>query len=324
MKKVLAIGNALVDMLIKLKDDNILNEFNLAKGSMQLSDMDLVEKITNKTKDLENHQASGGSAANTIHGLAHLNVETGFMGKIGNDELGSFFKNDMENKRINTKLFLSNTPTGRAIALVSPDSERTFATYLGAAVELTEEELYNDLFKGYDIFHVEGYLVQNHQLLSTALKMAKENNLKVSLDLASFNVVEDNIDFLKDIINKYVDIIFANEEEAKAYTGADPKHALEMLAEQCEIAVVKVGEYGSMIKSKGNISTVESISVHPLDTTGAGDLYAAGFLYGLINEYPLKKCGQIGAILGGKVIEGIGSKMTEDQWNEIHQMMNEL
>ena len=204
-----------------------------------------------------------------------------------------------------------------AVALISPDSERTFATYLGAAVELSDSDLNSNQFKGYKYLHIEGYLALNHDLMLKAAELAKGNNLKISIDMASFNVVEDNLEFLKDYVKNYVDIIFANEEEAKAFTGKEPEEALHVIAEQCEIAVVKIGSKGSMVKSKGKTYQVEPLKANSIDTTGAGDLYASGFLYGLSNNLPLEKCGSIGSLCASKVIEVIGSKMNNETWDEI-------
>lgn len=321
MAKVLGIGNALVDIMTKLDHDKHLDLFKLPKGSMTLADDLLIEEVSRGTLDMEKIQSSGGSAANTIHGLARLGVETAFMGKVGKDELGDFFHEDLVKSKINPKLFFGKNRSGRAIALVSPDTERTFATYLGAAIELSADDLNPENFEGYDYFHVEGYLVQNHSLLEEALRLAKDKGLKVSLDLASYNVVEENLEFLRMIVRHYVDIVFANEEEAKAFTGKDPLQAVEEISQFAEIAVVKTGRKGSIIQRGEEIIHVGIIDVEPIDTTGAGDLYAAGFLYGLSKAYSLKKCGETGAILGGKVIEVIGAKMRDETWNEIRQMI---
>jgi sugar/nucleoside kinase (ribokinase family) len=321
MKKVLGIGNALVDIMTKLDDDKFLEEFQLPKGSMQLVGEDFVRNISQASEKFERYRSSGGSAANTIHGLARLGVDTGFIGKVGEDELGNFFYDDMKNNNIDPVLLKTKTDSGRAVALISPDSERTFATFLGAAIELSPEDLQGDFFRDFNYLHVEGYLVQNHDLLKTASDLAKENGLKISLDLASYNVVEDNIDFLKDYIANYVDIIFANEEEAKAYTGKEPEEALDVLAEQCDIAVVKIGKDGSFVKSGDQKFRIEPIKASPVDTTGAGDAYAAGFLFGLVKGYSLDKCGQIGSVLAGKVIEVVGAKMDEKKWKEIYDLV---
>jgi len=324
MAKVLGMGNALVDILTKLKSDITLEEFNLPKGSMQLVDFDKSNLVNIGTDQLEKQIASGGSAANTIHGIAKMGLEAGFIGKVGEDEFGTFFHDDMLKSNIQPQLLTSNTPSGKAMALISPDSERTFATYLGAAVELSPDDIINDHFKGYDYFHIEGYLVQNHALIEKAVKFAKENGLKVTLDMASYNVVEENLEFLKVILDKYVDIVFANEEEAKSFTGMEPEEALNEFAKLCEIAVVKIGKNGSLIKNGSEIFKVNSIEAKAIDTTGAGDLYAAGFIYGLIKNYSLDKCGSIGSILAGKTIEVIGPKMDEQKWDMVRNLVEKI
>jgi sugar/nucleoside kinase (ribokinase family) len=317
MDKVLGIGNALVDIMTKLPNDDTLSKFSLRKGSMQLSERDFADRINNETSGFEKLQSSGGSAANTIHGLASLGVPTGYIGKVGDDEFGVFFSNDMKAHSIEPFMLISKTETGRAIALISHDSERTFATYLGAAVELADIDLNSDQFKDYKYLHIEGYLVLNQPLMNKAAQLAKENNMKISLDLASFNVVEDNLEFLKEYVKNHVDIVFANEEEAKAFTGKEPKEALDEIADQCEIAVVKIGSKGSMVKNQGKIYMIDPIKAISIDTTGAGDLYASGFLYGLVNNMPLDKCGKIGSVCAGNVIQVIGSKMSDETWDKI-------
>jgi len=321
MDKILGIGNALVDIMTRLKDDQFLEEYDLPKGSMQLVDQAFVKKLTGATRDMERQLSSGGSAANTIHGLARLGIPTGFIGKVGNDELGNFFADDMRKAGIQPQLFQSTTDSGRAIALVTPDSERTFATFLGAAIELNDGDLQDKLFDGYQYLHLEGYLIQNHELMKKAFELAKKNKLLISLDLASFNVVETNLDFLTSFVKEYVDILFANEEEAKAFTGKEPEAALDELANICQIAVVKVGKDGSFVKRGVEKHHVEAIAAQPVDTTGAGDAYAAGFLYGLVQNQGLDRCGYNGAVLAGKVIEGIGAKMSETQWKEVEMLI---
>lgn len=324
MTKILGMGNALVDIMIKHNDDRILDDFGLPKGSMQLVDKVFSGKILEGTRSFARQQTSGGSAANTIHGLANLGVSAGFLGTVGNDDFGDFFREDMEKNMINPILFHGKEETGRAVALVSPDSERTFATYLGAAIELSPSNLSSEIFKGYSYFHIEGYLVQNHELIKKAVSLAKENNLIVSLDLASYNVVEENLEFLQMLVEEYVDIVFANEEEAKAFTGKEPEEALDIISKTCDIVIIKIGEKGSLIKRGDEIHKVGIIDVISVDSTGAGDIYASGFLYGLVHELSLDRCGKIGSILAGKVIEVIGAKIAADGWNNIHSMIKEI
>ncbi len=320
MNKIIGIGNALVDIIIKLQDEEALNLFSLPKGSMQLVDNKLALKIENETKGCETILASGGSAANTIHGLSKLGIETGFIGKIGHDGHGDFFRNDIVSAGIKSFISHGNDSTGRAITLVSPDSERTFATFLGSAVELNALDLDDIPFSNYHVLHVEGYLVHNQKLVETALKIAKLNGLKTSIDLASYNVVATNKEFLKETIRQYVDIVFANEDEAHAITGKNPEKAAEELSLICNIAVVKTGSTGSIIQKGKEQSKVGIVDARCIDTTGAGDLYAAGFLYGLSKNLHLSKCGKIGALLAGKVIEYLGAKIPASGWNEIKKL----
>jgi len=318
MKKVLGIGNALADMIVFMESDEMLHELNIPKGSMQLVDKELSLKIKTITSTSERHFESGGSAANTIHGLARLGVETGFIGTVGNDETGDFFISDMEKSGINSHILRGKLPTGLAISLVSPDSERTFATYLGSASEIKNEGIDKVIFSRYNHLHLEGYLVQDQNMFANAVMLAKECGLSVSLDLASYNVVEANIDFLVDIITKGIDLVFANENEAHALTGkADPEEALFSISAMCRTAVVKTGPGGSLIMEGGKIYHISPVPADCKDTTGAGDLYASGYLYGLTRNWSPEKCGRAGSLLAARVIEVPGAKISDKGWKEI-------
>lgn len=324
MAKVLGMGNALVDIITQIENDEMLGEFGLPKGSMTLVDLDTSNFIHAETADLPKSKASGGCAANTIHGLAHLGVEAGFVGTVGNDEMGKFFKEDMQVNNITPILFRTMHETGRAMALISSDSERTFATYLGAAIELSVDDVTHDIFEGYDYFYIEGYLVQNHEMIEKALRLAAQANLKICIDLASYNVVEENREFFKELIAKYVDIVFANEEEIKALNGKSPEEGGRELGDICELAVIKMGAEGSFCFSGGEMLRIGVRPSKPIDTTGAGDLYAAGFIYGHMNGLSLETSGQIGAALSGRVIEMIGAKMDESTWETLRREIKAL
>ena len=319
MKKVLGMGNALVDILVKMEDDQLLAALDLPKGSMQLVDENKVESIVPVIQKYPREIASGGSAANTINGLAALGTTCGYIGKIGSDEFGDLFREDMTHKHIADHLSYGQNKTGTAFAFISPDSERTFATFLGAAVELSAGDLDPSSFNDYDFFHIEGYLVQDHDLIRKAVNLASENNLKISMDMASYNVVEANRDFLIDIIKKNVDIVFANEEEAKALTGKEPEEALEIISTWCEVAVVKIGARGSYVKtSEGRIFS-KAVPATVVDTTGAGDLYASGFLFGMANALSMQQSADIGSLIASKVIGIIGARMNPDMWTDIKE-----
>ncbi len=324
MSKVIGMGNALVDVMTILKSDKTLNEFALPKGSMQLVTKEFSNRLLAGTLGLQKIQSSGGSAANTIHGLANLGTETGFVGKIGKDNLGKFFEKDLKENKIKPILFHDLEETGRSIALISKDSERTMATYLGAAVDLQEEDITSDIFKGYQFFHIEGYLVQNRELITKAMRLAKARKLTVSIDMASFNVVDENRDFFETLIREYVDIVMANELEAESLTGAKPEKAVSIISEMANISVVKLGKQGSLVKSGTEEHRIGIEKIQSVDSTGAGDLYAAGFLHGLVMEQSLDVCGKVGAILGAHVTEVIGAKMNEESWAMVKEKVKEV
>ena len=317
MKKILGIGNALIDIMTSMNDDSLLDKYSLPKGSMQMVNKELSALINADSNKFNKVITSGGSAANTIHGLGMLRIETGFIGAIGVDEMGNFFEKEMKNAGIITKLLRRETPTGVAIALISPDSERSFATCLGAAVELDAPDLDEVFFKGYDILYLEGYLIFNRPLIEKACMLAKSLNMKVVLDLASYNVVEAKLDDFKEIVSKYVDILIANREEAKAFTCSDGIDALHEMSRMSPVAIIKNGGEGSIIKSGNEIIKIEAIKANVCDTTGAGDLYAAGFLYGYSLDYPLHLCGKIGSLLAAKIIEITGARLPIEIWNEV-------
>ena len=251
MKSILGIGNALTDILAVLPDDSLLKKFHLPKGSMQHVDMETGDKIWQSLKPLGVKYVAGGSAANTITCTSIFGMPSSFIGKIGEDELGLLFKSDQEQYGVKSLLLKSEHSSGRSMVFVSGgNAERTFAVYLGAALDLVPEDLKAEYFEGHDYFHIEGYLVQNQALIRKAVELAHDAGCIISLDMASYNVVESNNAFLHNIIDRYVDIVFANETEARAFTKiADPKESLEEISNHCKIAVVKVGKDGSWVKS---------------------------------------------------------------------------
>ena len=321
MKKILGMGNALTDVLVQLDNETHLENLGLPKGSMQLVDSDKNTAVQEYIRNMSKQMIAVGSASNTMRGIACLGGYSTFVGMVGNDEVGKVFEQELKDTGVSTNLFFSNTPSGTATAFISPDGERTFATHLGAAIGMTAELLTPELFKGYDIFHIEGYLVQNHDLIRKAVHIAKYEGLKVSLDLASYNVVEENLEFLQTLVRDYVDILFANEEEALAFTGKQPEEALDIISKMVEYAIVKVGKKGSLIKYKGNVVSEGITDNKRVDTTGAGDFYAAGFLYALASGMTVEKAAHYGKILSGNIIEVVGVKLTDQQWNNIKRML---
>lgn len=326
MKKVIGIGNALTDMLVNLRSDQVLEKFDLPRGSMSLVNAEQQKEISKSVSGLPYTLSLGGSADNTIRAMARLGCKVGFIGKVGRDSTGDFFESALDNLGIQPFILRGKERSGKCVSLVSPDGERTLVTHLGAAVEMKAEDLTPEIFDGYDCLYVEGYLVQDHNLIRGAIRMAKELGLKVAIDLASFNVVEENVDFLREVISEYVDIVFANEDEARAFSGEEePVNALQYISTMCDLVIVKIGMRGALIKQGSEVSHVGIMAAAKrVDTTGAGDFYAAGFLAGMCEGLSLRQCGTIGAITAGKVIEIVGTTPTEEAWDDVARLVKRV
>ena len=323
MNRVLGIGNALTDVLIQIESEDILKELGLPKGSMQLIDQSQFINIQQRISNMPVHLVCGGSAANTITGISKMGMKTGFIFKVHNDEIGDNYKKDLEMYGVETIALEDVQPSGRSLVFITPDGERTMATFLGAAAAMTPEDLKAEMFTGYDLFYTEGYLVQNHELIETAMKMAKDAGLKVALDLASYNVVESNKEFLEMLIDTYVDIVFANEEESMALTSLNHDQAVIHMGENTYISVVKLGSNGAIGRRGNEHARVPAVKANCIDTTGAGDLFASGFLYGLSLDKTLQECLRFGTISAGKVIEHIGPKIDNAGWESIMKDFND-
>lgn len=320
-KLVVGIGSALVDILA-LEDEEFLAKAGAVKGGMTLVSDDVIEntlsQVTKKPSIV-----TGGSACNTIVGIGKLGGTARFVGKLGEDELGKFFENDLKNNNVESHIFTCSSPTGRVLSIVTPDAQRSMFTCLGASSETRPEEITINCFKGAVVVHIEGYLLFNKELIISALSNAKAAGAIISLDLASFTVVEEHKDFIDNIVDDYVDILLANEDEAFAFTGyRDELLALDVISKRAEIAVLKLGERGSYISYKGEVIKVEPMgSGFALDTTGAGDLWAAGFLFGFVNGYNLEKCGNLGSACGYEVCQVVGANIPGDGWDRIKRIL---
>ena len=326
MKKVIGIGNALTDMLVNLRSDQVLEKFDLPRGSMSLVNSEQQKELSKSVSGLPYTLSLGGSADKTLRAMARLGCKDGFIGKVGRDSTGDFFESALDNLGIQPFILRGKERSGKCVSLVSPDGERTLVTHLGAAVEMKAEDLTPEIFDGYDCLYVEGYLVQDHNLIRGAIRMAKELGLKVAIDLASFNVVEENVDFLREVISEYVDIVFANEDEARAFSGEEePVNALQYISTMCDLVIVKIGMRGALIKQGSEVAHVGIMAAAKrVDTTGAGDFYAAGFLAGMCEGLSLRQCGTIGAITAGKVIEIVGTTPTEEAWDDVARLVKRV
>ena len=319
MKKILGIGNALIDALVQVENEQILAELNLPKGSMQLIDEARYQHICHRFASLHPKYTTGGSACNTILAIAKMGGSPGLIGRVGNDSLADTFAASCRTHGISARLISDATrPTGVASTIITPDGQRTFGTFLGAAAALAPADLHQEWFTGYDYFYIEGYLVQNHDLIRRAVRMAYEAGLQVCLDLASYNIVEADRDFFAELLHQ-TDIVFANELEARAFTGIDdPQENVNRLAAICGTAVVKVGKKGVLVRrGEEQVECPARDVPHVVDTTAAGDYFSAGFLYALASGESLMRCAQLGSLLAGHIIEVVGTALPEAVWQKI-------
>jgi len=321
---IAGIGSALVDILTH-EDDDFLARTGAVKGGMSLVDKEHIERSLALASGTP-RVVPGGSACNTIVGVGKLGGAARFVGKCGNGEMGAFFENDLRRHNVQPVLLRSDSPTGRVLSIITPDAQRTMFTYLGASAEIQPEDISPAWFEDAAIVHVEGYLLFNPDLIRAAVAAAKTAGARVSLDLASFTVVEEAGPLLKELADAYVDILIANEDEARAFTGyTDERRAVQALSEKADIAVVKVGARGSYISRGGETIAVDAMgNGRVVDTTGAGDLWAAGFLYGLVQGMSLKKSAQLGSACGWEVCRVVGANIPEQGWERIHQLLDEM
>jgi sugar/nucleoside kinase (ribokinase family) len=259
-----------------------------------------------------------------VVGIGKLGGSARFVGKCGQGTMGRFFEKALRANNVDPRLFRSETATGRVLSIITPDGERSMFTFLGAAAETRPEDISEDLFENAAVVHIEGYILFNPDLMRKAVIAATSAGARVSLDLASFNVVQEARGFLAEIVKDYVDILIANEDEARAYTGeTDPLPAVQALGREVDIAALKLGARGSLIVRDGRIVKVPPAGDGrpAVDTTGAGDLWAAGFLYGLVEGYPLETCGELGSACGYEVCQVVGASIPDDGWQRIRKIM---
>ncbi len=316
-KLIVGIGSALVDVLAK-ESDAFVERLGGAKGGMLFAENEFIEKAL---ADISSPPAivPGGSACNTLIGIGKLGGVARFVGKCGQDRLGDLIRKDLVQNGVEPVLFTSPSPTGKVLSIITPDAQRTMFTFLGAASETTPEETTVACFDGAAIVHIEGYMLHNRELMQTALSNAKTAGARVSLDLASYTIVRESKDYLTEMVAEFVDILIANEDEAHAFTGhQEERTAIEALAQEATLAVLKVGERGSYIAFDGRIEQIQPVGDgSAVDTTGAGDLWASGFLFGLVNGYPLDKCGELGSACGYEVCRVVGAAIPEEGWQRI-------
>lgn len=320
--KIIGIGNALLDVLLRLDSDYTLSEMNVQKGAMDLIDETQMKEIQKAQSGLQRSEAPGGSVCNTMRAMSHLGADVGYIGKIGNDHVGKVYEEETRKAGVNPFFVRTQGISGCSTVLISPDGERTMATFLGPAATLVDAEITDEVLQQYDCLYMEGYLISNEKLFLPVLKRAKSLGLKVALDLSNFNIVNGFKKMLHEVIPTYVDILFSNESEAEAYTGLSAREAIKVLSEEVEIAVVTIGKDGVLVKKEELMVHDAALDSQVVDTTGAGDHFAAGFLYGYSLQATLEQSARIGSLLSGNVIETIGAQIPEERWEQIKLKVN--
>lgn len=318
---VLGFGSALVDLLAHVDEDFRASVPGI-KGGTELVDSQTMAAIVKRLPQAP-RQAPGGSAANTIVGYAKLGGKAALLAKIGLDDAGAFYRQDMQRAGVDTKPFKAggDSETGRCLSLITPDSERTMRTYMGAAATLRADELSLDDFRGYSHFYCEGYALFNRELTFRALDLARASGMVICLDLSSPEVVLAARDILPALLRDYVHAVFANEQEAAAFCGSeDPLASLNALAAHCPLAVLKLGRQGVRLREGGGpVVSVPACSVKAIDSTGAGDLWAAGFLYGWLKGWPLHSAAELGAKVAAAVVQVTGAVIPDEVWEAIRR-----
>ncbi|MGI6466037.1 MAG: adenosine kinase [Sphaerochaetaceae bacterium] len=321
MGKVYGIGNPLIDIIVEV-DDEDLNSLGIYKGAMHLIDEKQREKLLNFISPLNHLLFLGGSCPNTMITLASLGVEVTLGGKVGSDKYGKIYHQRLKELNVNDQLVDSSHPTGSSIILITEDSERTMNTYLGANRLYNRDDVVVKSLKASDYLYFTGYMwdTENQkEALKEALKIAKTANIKVAFDIADPLVVSRNRDEFLHLIEDYIDIVFANSEESRIlFDNYDPYECCKSMGKLCETAIVKYGKHGSFISHNQQMM---KIPVHgpqsALDTTGAGDTYAAGFLFGLVNNLSVESSGEIASYLAGEIIQQQGAQFSKEKAQQL-------
>ncbi len=321
--KVLGFGSPILDVLLKV-EDSFLSLVSGEKGGMNIIDTAEQERILAKAKEMHLvvKYAVGGSAFNTISALTYMGLATSFLGKTGKDADGEFFRKAYK-KIGGDPASLKETEdaaTANCICLVTPDSQRTMRTNLGASTLIKAEDVAASDFENITHVHIEGYQLFFADVVKKVIQSAREKKCTVSFDMASFEVVRLFRKELTELL-PLVDIVFANEDEAGEFFDCkenfDPRNALEKLSEICSVAVVKTGADGAWIKGKEEYMHVDARKVNAVDTTGAGDLWQAGFLYGYLTGKGFEYAGCLGSAVSAEVVQLMGAELPPETWEKL-------
>lgn len=317
--EILGIGAPILDHLLYVTED-YLEQIPGEKWGMEVVDFNAMVKIIEESGDVP-EQVAGGSCANAIKGLASLGHQCIVTGKIGEDAIGERVKEHMQDLKINTSYLYSTTPTAHVACLITPDGKRTLRCYMGACSEMAPEDLDPQIFNGIKLVHFEGYTLLCPGLTHRGMELAKKAGAKISFDMGSFEMVKNFRELILTFLRDYVDVVFANQDEIHALVNNGPEEGCRFLSELCEVAVVMLGEEGCLVGHDNKVEACAAIPIKPLDTTGAGDLFASGFLHGYLLGLSYKECARYGAITGGTVVQFVGAEIPAEMWPKIKSLM---
>jgi len=312
--QLIGVGSPLVDLVLRVDDAFLAKHVQGAKGGMEFIDADGIHRLITASAKMPS-QSPGGSAANITVGCANLGVPAAFIGSCGNDDLAAFYAEALTAQRCQPRLVdHASLPTGRVLAMVTPDGERTMRTCLGAAAALDPAYFTPAVFRGARVVMVEGYSLFNHELARAIVRAARGAGCQVALDLAAFEVVQANREVIDELFALGIDLVFANQDEARAWNPGGEDVALSDLASRAGIAVVKLGKDGALVARGDERVRVASDAVSAVDTIGAGDCWAAGFLAAWLRGLPLAVCGRLGCLSGAAVVQVAGAQLPRETW----------
>lgn len=318
MFEVIGVGALLMDHLLRVSEA-YLASISGEKWGMKTVDYNEILTLIENSSSVP-VQIPGGSAANAIKGLAGLGRKCALVGMTGRDAVGEKVQDDLQDRGVVPLMQYGKSPTGHVVCLITPDGSRTCRTYGGASLEMRPENLDPEVFSGAKLVHLEGYTLLCPGLTRAAMKMAKNAGAAVSFDLASFEMVHANRELILELLPLYVDVVFANEREAYALTDQGPEKSCAVLKAMCEVGVVMMGSKGCIAGSREMQIHCPAVAVDPIDTTGAGDLFASGFLHGYLSGRSLQDCAALGSIVASEVIQVVGAEIPSNRFKSLFKI----
>lgn len=309
---VLGVGNALVDIQAEI-DEALLTRLSIDKGIMTLVDDQQQAKVLGELNGRPLHRCAGGSAANTIVAMADFGGSAAYVGKVGSDEVGTFFLDEMRKLGVEIDVDPASEPTGTCAVLITDDAQRTMLTNLGASATLTANDLHESWIKAAKYVYIEGYLLTGttgKEAAYRAMDLAKQHGTKIALTASDPFLIDLIRDELWELITGPVDLLFCNEQEAKSLTGEDdPVACAAKIHEHAENVALTLGDKGSLVMHGGDAFPIEGVEVEARDTTGAGDMYAGALLYGITNGMSWRQAGHLASHAAARIVTQMGARL---------------